>query len=309
MVKKFKFLEKPWMHLVLTIASSMLSLLVLALSAGTIISVFQNSPDSAPGFLIWIFIFVGLMSIVTFFKNPTKLNLIRMIILFVTNIGIGITVLFAKNNPILFSITAGVYCVSIIASRVFNVIQKHNVRNIVLNVIIALLVVFLMIGITSIPIDTVPNIQTIILLECLTIAIVSFFDAASIAFSQLKFKVLFKIALSTYSLEILFGLLTLMVCFSLIFPMIEEGITNFGDGLWYCFAVVTTIGFGDFAATTIVGRVLTVILGIYGIVVVAVITSIIVNFYNEVSGNKVKESAKELKKDIAEKKKELRGKK
>jgi hypothetical protein len=44
---------------------------------------------------------------------------------------------------------------------------------------------------------------------------------------------------------------------------------------------VTTIGFGDIAASTPVGRVLSVILGLYGIAVVALITSIIVNFYGE----------------------------
>ena len=54
------------------------------------------------------------------------------------------------------------------------------------------------------------------------------------------------------------------------------------DALWYCFAVVTTTGFGDLAAVTLIGRILTVILGFYGIVVVALITSVIVNFYNEV---------------------------
>ena len=56
---------------------------------------------------------------------------------------------------------------------------------------------------------------------------------------------------------------------------------NFNDALWYCFAIVTTIGFGDLTAVTDFGRILSVILGIYGIVVVALITSIIVNFYGE----------------------------
>ena len=55
---------------------------------------------------------------------------------------------------------------------------------------------------------------------------------------------------------------------------------------------MTTIGFGDFAATTVIGRLITVVLGMYGIVAVAVVTSIIVNFYNETSG---KNDAKKLK--------------
>ena len=83
-----------------------------------------------------------------------------------------------------------------------------------------------------------------------------------------------------------------MVASALVFMFYEDTIPTFGDGLWYAFAVVTTIGFGDFAATTFAGRIATVLLGIYGIFVVAVITSIIVNFYNETSG---KNDAKEFK--------------
>ena len=41
-----------------------------------------------------------------------------------------------------------------------------------------------------------------------------------------------------------------------------DGFDSFGDALWYSFAVVTTIGFGDVVATTLVGRIITVILGL-----------------------------------------------
>ena len=58
--------------------------------------------------------------------------------------------------------------------------------------------------------------------------------------------------------------------------------------------MVTTIGFGDYAATAVATRVLSVILGIYGIIVVALITSIIVNFYTEVKDhNEEEEQAQE----------------
>jgi len=63
--------------------------------------------------------------------------------------------------------------------------------------------------------------------------------------------------------------------------LFRYGIPSFEDALWYCFAIVTTIGFGDFTAATLTGRAISVVLGLYGIIVVALITSIIVNFYNE----------------------------
>ena len=98
-----------------------------------------------------------------------------------------------------------------------------------------------------------------------------------------KIKLLLDILIKTHTFDVLICLLTFMIAFSFMFPMVEEHITNFWDAMWYCFAVVTTIGFGDFYATSLAGRILTIVLGIYGIVVVAILTSVVVNFYNEVS--------------------------
>lgn len=67
-------------------------------------------------------------------------------------------------------------------------------------------------------------------------------------------------------------------------------IPTFGDALWYSFAVVTTIGFGDITAVTVPGRVISVILGLYGLIVVALITSIIVNFYTETKASKAEKT-------------------
>ena len=289
--------NKPWFKLVITGATSVLAALILAFSTMTVLAVVKNSYVDAPKYLLWVFFFVGLMSIVIFLKERTKLSLIRAIILFVFNLATAIIVQFASDNPYLFSIAAGIYCLSIIISRVFKIIQKRTVRSIIFNALIILLIVFLAIGILATPSDSEINIQAIVLIECIIIAIISFVEAASLAFSQLKLDVLAKIITNTFSLEILFGLLTLIVCFSLVFPMVEPDINTFPDALWYCFAVVTTIGFGDYAAVTLIGRLLTVVLGLYGLIVVAVITSIIVNFYNETVGKRDQKELKEIKKE------------
>ena len=210
-------------------------------------------------------------------------------------------VLFAKNNPFLFSLTAGLYCATIVVSRVFSIIQKPTVRSIVINVLIVALAVALAIGILSTDPNQTDVLKNVILIECLFIAIVSFVEAMTIALAQLKVRVLFKIITNTFSLEVLFGLLVIIVCFSIILSKVEPAasteatIQSFPDALWYCFAVVTTIGFGDMVAITPIGKILTVILGIYGLVVVAVITSIIVNFYNATVGKQDQKELEEIK--------------
>ena len=61
----------------------------------------------------------------------------------------------------------------------------------------------------------------------------------------------------------------------------EEAGNGIAYTLPYQLTITIVLGFGDIVATTLLGRILSVVLGIYGIVVVALITSIIVNFYNE----------------------------
>ena len=104
----------------------------------------------------------------------------------------------------------------------------------------------------------------------------------SFAFSHIRLDLLQNIVRKTYAAEILFGLLMLILSSSWILTFMEEGIASYKDALWYCFALVTTIGFGDITAVTDLGRTISVVLGIYGIIVVALITSIIVNFYGEI---------------------------
>lgn len=102
-----------------------------------------------------------------------------------------------------------------------------------------------------------------------------------ISISQMKLNILLNIVRETYVLEILMGLMLMIIACSSIFTTLEPNMTDYWDALWYSFALVTTIGFGDITASTMIGRALSVFLGIYGIVVVAIITSVIVNFYGE----------------------------
>ena len=71
-----------------------------------------------------------------------------------------------------------------------------------------------------------------------------------ISFSQIRLDVLRKILRKTYASEILLGLILLIVSFSLILSMLDPGIGDFQNALWFCFATVTTIGYGDVTAAT-----------------------------------------------------------
>ena len=174
----------------------------------------------------------------------------------------------AYTQDIHFRIVAWLYEASLIFSRVLTILRDHSRRSTLINLALIAVIVILMW-------------QMEMISMILFIAWQSVAHVGTIAFARIDMPTLKKIVRKTYAAEILFGIVLLIVAFSLVFPHLEEGIATFNDALWYCFAIVTTIGFGDFSAVTPIGRLLSVILGLYGIIVVALITSIIVNFYGE----------------------------
>lgn len=82
-------------------------------------------------------------------------------------------------------------------------------------------------------------------------------------------------------LDIFFGLIIVIMIASFMLPYLEPGINTIGDAWWYCFALITTIGFGDFTAVTLVGRIISVIIGFYGIIIVSLLTSSIVVYITD----------------------------
>lgn len=70
----------------------------------------------------------------------------------------------------------------------------------------------------------------------------------------------------------------------------EPNIETYWDALWYCYSVVSTAGFGDILATSILARIASVVLTVYSVVIIAIITSVIVNFYTQIIQIRQKES-------------------
>ena len=88
-------------------------------------------------------------------------------------------------------------------------------------------------------------------------------------------------------------ILFLLVCAGIIL-LTEPTITNYADALWYCYVVSFTIGFGDFAATSLIARIISVFISIYAAIVIAIITGIIILFYQETVKIGYKQSKEEV---------------
>ena len=74
----------------------------------------------------------------------------------------------------------------------------------------------------------------------------------------------------------------------------EPQINTYTDSLWFCFASATSIGYGDFAAVTVVGRIITVLLSVYSIAVIAIFTAVITSFFSDLARFRANDSAREF---------------
>ncbi len=280
-----------------SIIISIFSTAIIAMSLSTIAEhgIIITNPEEPIFKLLLYFglalIFSGLRQAVFAFKEKYKEMLIYRIANAVIHVTFGVLTISLPQHPIILTIAIYAYFGMLGVYNLLSLVHKHNVRQIIWHLLLTGCVAFLM---TALDISLVA-----IYLFSLQISAFALGTIIYEAFSKMQFGTLIKIIRKTYALEILLGLLFLILSFSFVFMAIEG--MKYTDALWYCFAVVTTIGFGDFTTLSTIGRILSVILGIYGIIVVAVITSVIVNFYNESKHHSKKE---EVKQEDEEKEKE-----
>lgn len=113
-----------------------------------------------------------------------------------------------------------------------------------------------------------------------------------------KFKILLKIIKLSSVDKLIYGFVLFVFLNAFILEIFEPSIKNYGDAIWYSFVSFTTIGFGDFVATTFIGRISTVIVSLYGILIVGIIPGIIVSYYQEVMNIKKNNNITEFLNDL-----------
>ena len=97
-----------------------------------------------------------------------------------------------------------------------------------------------------------------------------------------KLRILKDILIWTHTSEILISYLLFIFLAAFVIQLFDPGITSYVDALWYCYAVISTAGFGDLVVTSTVARLVSVFLTVYSILVIALVTGVVVNFYTQV---------------------------
>lgn len=97
-----------------------------------------------------------------------------------------------------------------------------------------------------------------------------------------KFKILWKIIKLASLDKVIYGFIIFVLLNAFILDFVEPSIKDYSDAIWYSFVSFTTIGFGDFVATTFIGRISTMCLAFYGILIIGIIPGVIVSYYQEI---------------------------
>jgi len=277
-MKKMTARKKENIYLVLNVFFSVITM-VLALSlTGRVVAQENNSISLFLGLSI---LSLELTQILLFIVHERKRDRIRDIIIGAMYLVASILGFIANNHYVLYFVSNALVVLTMALNQFLLIEKEKTKRGMITNILLGIVLTGLGILIlTSIQPEIAP------LISIVTVVLLLIGALKRLLFPSLrleKIKLLIDIIIKTHTFDAIVGLLAFVIAFSFLFPMVEENITNYWDAMWYCFAVITTIGFGDFYATSLIGRILTVVLGIYGIIVVAILTSVVVNFYNEVS--------------------------
>ena len=232
-----------------------------------------------------------------------KKNMFENIFLTVFIFALAILLGFTKYNIYFLITTMFLYSLTIIVARLFNLRKDKSVQSIVYNSLCAVFYflfsfVFFFPQIYAKHATSVSNSNFMVLCFAVVILVSSGKNLLFPYHKELKINVVNEVIKKSMVYEIILALLIFVILCSIYFTIVEPNMTSYVDSLWYCFTVITTIGFGDVYVTTTLGRILSVVLGICGIVVVALFTSIIVNFYNEMNHRRDDKIVEKIEKEV-----------
>ncbi len=105
-----------------------------------------------------------------------------------------------------------------------------------------------------------------------------------------QLRILHRVLVRTKAIEMLSSFLLFFFVAAFALLLIDPAMTSYSQAVWYCYAVVTTVGFGDVVVSTALGRWITFALSAYAIIALAIITSVMVNYYTQMLELQQKES-------------------
>lgn len=110
----------------------------------------------------------------------------------------------------------------------------------------------------------------------------------------------------TFLDEVLGVFAIIIIAFTLSLYLFDPSINNLFDSLWFVISSITTVGYGDVLPYSTVGRIISLILLIVGVLIFSAITGALASYFNKKLLNEGSEDLKEIKDQLDTNEKELK---
>lgn len=105
-----------------------------------------------------------------------------------------------------------------------------------------------------------------------------------------KWKLLLKVMRRTYTNRIIIAFLFVFFGIALVIYLVDPVVKTYPQSVYYCFMIASSVGNGDIIVSTTIARVLSIILSVYSVFAIAVITGVVVSYYNAYTQAQFKDS-------------------
>ena len=105
-----------------------------------------------------------------------------------------------------------------------------------------------------------------------------------------KWKLLRGVLRKTHTYKIIVALFAVFFLIALIIWLNDPAVHTYRQSIYYCFMIASSVGNGDVIVSTTLARILTMFLSVYSLFAIAIVTGVVVSYYNAYTQMQFKDS-------------------
>lgn len=95
-----------------------------------------------------------------------------------------------------------------------------------------------------------------------------------------KWRLLRGVLRKTHTYKIIIAFLAVFFLIALIIWLNDPAVHTYRQSIYYCFMIASSVGNGDVIVSTTLARILTMFLSVYSLFAIAIVTGVVVSYYN-----------------------------
>lgn len=95
-----------------------------------------------------------------------------------------------------------------------------------------------------------------------------------------KWKLLRGVLRKTHTYKIIVAFFAVFFLIALIIWLNDPAVHTYRQSVYYCFMIASSVGNGDVIVSTTLARILTMFLSVYSLFAIAIVTGVVVSYYN-----------------------------